>query len=254
MISRRSPLVMAMLILLSLTALSPAYAGTPMSERVAVEAGARADVNKDLALPDKSGEALADRHCLDGRAVKDIQGDVVEYWVNLECSYCGIREPLLAQRNNSGMCIVVRHWPSGQYSESLKKALSYEALKQFSSNAANLFWDKVHPQTALGIPMPYEASLMLSFQEAAIIPEAFGEALTTKAANMVNADILAGLGRITSTPTYVLAGIRFPACVFTADKLPTALDLAKKARAGDKDAIKQIISIITNGLLNEQLL
>lgn len=88
MISRRSPLVMAMLILLSLTALSPAYAGTPMSERVAVEAGARADVNKDLALPDKSGEALADRHCLDGRAVKDIQGDVVEYWVNLE--WCAV--------------------------------------------------------------------------------------------------------------------------------------------------------------------
>lgn len=49
-------------------------------------------------------------------------------------------------------------------------------------------------------------------------------------------------------------GIRFPACDFAAGKLPTALGLAKKARAGDKDAIEQIISIITNGLLNEQLL
>ena len=106
-------------------------------------------------------------------------------------SYCGIREPLQAQRENSGMCIVVRHWPSKQYGESLKKALSYEALKQFSPNAANLFWDKVHPQTALGIPVPYEASLMLSFQEAAIDPEVFGEALTTKAGSIVNADILA---------------------------------------------------------------
>lgn len=169
-------------------------------------------------------------------------------------SYCGIREPLQAQRENSGMCIVVRHWPSKQYGESLKKALSYEALKQFSPNAANLFWDKVHPQTALGIPVPYEASLMLSFQEAAIDPEVFGEALTTKAGSIVNADILAGFGRITSTPTYILAGIRFPACDFTAGKLPTALGLAKKARAGDNEAIEQIISIITNGLLNEQLL
>lgn len=72
----------------ALMTLSPAYAGTPMSERVAVETGVRADVNKDLALPDKSGESLADRHCLDGRAVKDIQGDVVEYWVNLE--WCAV--------------------------------------------------------------------------------------------------------------------------------------------------------------------
>ena len=169
-------------------------------------------------------------------------------------SYCGIREPLQAQRANSGMCIVVRHRPSDQYGESLKKALSYEALKQFSANAANLFWDKVLPQTALGIPTPYEASLMLAFQEAVIAPEAFGEALTEGAAHRVNADILAGIGRITSTPTYILAGIRFPACDFTADKLPKALELAKKARAGDKDAIGQIISIITNGLTNEQLL
>ena len=112
----------------------------------------------------------------------------------------------------------------------------------------------MHPQTALGIPVPYEASLMLSFQEAAIDPEVFGEALTTKAGSIVNADILAGFGRITSTPTYILAGIRFPACDFTAGKLPTALGLAKKARAGDNEAIEQIISIITNGLLNEQLL
>ena len=253
MFAWRSAFFMAAM-LLSLTAPCLAYAGTPLSERVAVEAGVRAEVNKDLAIPDKTDEALADRHCLDGRAVKDVQGDLVEYLVNLECSYCGIREPLQAQRENSGMCIVVRHWPSKQYGESLKKALSYEALKQFSPNAANLFWDKVHPQTALGIPVPYEASLMLSFQEAAIDPEVFGEALTTKAGSIVNADILAGFGRITSTPTYILAGICFPACDFTAGKLPTALGLAKKARGGDNEAIEQIISIITNGLLNEQLL
>lgn len=78
--------------------------------------------------------------------------------------------------------------------------------------------------------------------------------LTKDAARIVNQDILASNGRIMSTPTYVLAGIRFPACDFTADKLPKALDLAKKARAGDKDAVEQIISIITIGLMNEQLL
>jgi len=245
------PLIMAALVFLSVHV---AHAGTPMSDRVAVEAKVRAEVGKDLALPYKPDEALTDRHCLDGRAVKDVQGDLVEYWVNLECSYCGVREPLQAQRANNGMCIVVRHRPSDQYGDSLKKALSYEALKLFSANAANLFWDKVLPQTALGIPVPYEASLMLAFQEAAIAPEAFGEALTKDAARVVNADILAGYGRITSTPTYILAGIRFPACDFTADKLPSALDLAKKARAGDQNVVEQIITIITNGLMNEQLL
>ena len=231
-----------------------AHAGTPMTDRVAVEAKVRAEVSKDLALPHKPDESLADRHCLDGRAVKDIQGDVVEYWVNLECGYCGVREPLQAQRAAPDMCIVVRHRPSDQYGESLKKALSYEALKKFSANAANLFWDKVLPKAALGLPVPYEASLMLAFQETAIPADAFGEALSNEAASIVNQDILAGYGRIASTPTYILAGIRFPACDFTADKLPRALDLAKKARAGDKDAVEQIISIITNGLMNEKLL
>ena len=253
MMQRHSALSMiaAALVLFSLHV---AHAGTPMSDRVAVEVGVKAQVNKDLALPYNPGEALADRQCLDGRPAKDFQGDLVEYWVNLECSYCGIREPLQAQRAAPDMCIVVRHIPTDQYGESLKKALSYEALKKFSANAANLFWDKVLPKAALGLPVPYEASLMLAFQEAAIPADAFGEALSNEAASIVNQDILAGYGRIASTPTYILAGIRFPACDFTADKLPRALDLAKKARAGDKDAVEQIISIITNGLMNEKLL
>ena len=37
-------------------AFPPAHAGTPMSDRVAVEAKVRADVGKDLALPYNPGE------------------------------------------------------------------------------------------------------------------------------------------------------------------------------------------------------
>lgn len=253
MISRNSifSIIAAVLVLLSVHV---AHAGTALTDRVAVEAGVRAEVSKDLALPYRPGEALTDRQCLDGRAVKDVQGDLVEYWVNLECGYCGVLEPLQAQRAAPDMCIVVRHIPTDQYGESLKKALSYEALKKFSINAANLFWDKVLPKAALGLPVPYETSLMLAFQEAAIPAAAFGEALSNEAASIVNQDILSGYGRITSTPTYILAGIRFPACDFTADKFPNALNLARKARAGDNDAVEQIISIITNGLMNETLL
>lgn len=233
---------------------APALAGTPMSDRVAVEAGVKAQVSKDMALPYNPAEALADRQCLDGRPVKDFQGDLVEYWVNLECSYCGIREPLQAQRVTQDMCIVVRHMPTEQYDESLKKALSYEALKQFSTNAANLFWDKVLPQNALGIPTPYEASLLLAFQEAAIPAESFGEALAGSATTIVNEDILAGYGRIMSTPTYVLAGIRFPSCDFTAGQLREALTIAKQAREGDTAAREKVITIITNAQLNEKML
>ncbi|SCM69903.1 conserved exported hypothetical protein [uncultured Desulfovibrio sp.] len=231
-----------------------AHAGTPMSDRVAVEAKVRAEVGKDLALPYNPFETLADRQCLDGRSAKDFQGDLVEYWVNLECSYCGIREPLQAQRAVPDMCIVVRHIPTDQYGESLKKALSYEALKKFSANAANLFWDKVLPQTALGIPVPYEASLLLAFQEAAIPAESFGEALADSATTIVNEDILAGYGRISITPTYVLAGIRFPSCDFTAGQLREALSIARKAREGDTAARDKVITIITNAQLNEKML
>ncbi|WP_179981462.1 hypothetical protein [Desulfovibrio sp. 86] len=225
-----------------------------MSDRVAVEAKVRAEVGKDLALPYNPFETLADRQCLDGRSAKDFQGDLVEYWVNLECSYCGIREPLQAQRAVPDMCIVVRHIPTDQYGESLKKALSYEALKKFSANAANLFWDKVLPQTALGIPVPYEASLLLAFQEAAIPAESFGEALADSATTIVNEDILAGYGRISITPTYVLAGIRFPSCDFTAGQLREALSIARKAREGDTAARDKVITIITNAQLNEKML
>ena len=62
---------------------SPALAGTPMSDRVAVAAKVRAEVTKDLAVPYNPGEAQADRQCLDGRPVKDFQGDLVEYWSTL---------------------------------------------------------------------------------------------------------------------------------------------------------------------------
>ena len=234
--------------------LAPAHAGTPTTERIAVEAGVKTEITKDLALPYNPKEGLSGRTCLDGRPVADFQGDIVEYWANLECPYCGIQEPLGAQRNNQDVCIVVRHIPTGEYGGSLKKALSYEALKRFSLNAANLFWDSVVPKTALGVPVPYEAALLAALQEAAISPEKFTETLTKEASELVSQDIIAAQARITSTPTYVLVGIRFTACDFKASELRPALELARKARNGDPDALQRVIQIITNGLMNETTL
>ena len=228
-----------------------ASAGTPMSDRVAVDAGVKAEIAKDLASPYSPHESLSGRTCLDGRPVDGFQGDIVELWSNLECPFCGIQEPL--QRDNPGLCIVVRHIPSDEYGESLKKALSYEALKTFSVNAAHRFWDAVLPKTSLGIPVPYEAALQTAIQEAAIAPDAFADALQA-AAPLVGADIVAAQSRITSTPTWILSGIRFPACDFTAKELPTALELARKTRSGDVRAKDEVSQIITRGLLDESLL
>ena len=231
----------------------PLHAGTPLSDRLAVEAGVKADIAKDLSQPHMPLDTLSGRTCLDGRSVDGFEGDILEYWSNLECPWCGIQEPLQAQRDNPDLCIVVRHIPSDEYGESLKKALAYEALRGFSANAAHRFWDAVLPKTSLGIPVPYEAALQTALQEAAIAPEAFADALQA-VAPLVSADIVAAQSRITSTPTWILNGIRFPACDFKAGELPTALELARKTRAGDADAQERVIGIITRGLLNEQLL
>jgi hypothetical protein len=224
------------------------------ADRVAVEATVRKELAKDLASPWNPGDALSGRSGLDGRPVKDFPGEVVEFWANVECPYCGISEPLLAQQQNADVLIVVRHVPSKEYGESLKKALSYEALKTFSANAANRFWDAVVPKNNLPLPVSYQGALLAAFQEAAIAPEAFTEAVEKQATAIVNTDVLAAQGRITSTPTWVLSGIRFPACDFTAAQLPEALELARKARAGDEEAKERIVIIIVNGLLNETLL
>lgn len=230
-----------------------ASAGTPMSDRVAVEAGVKAEIAKDLASPYSPHESLSGRTCLDGRSVDGFQGDIVELWSNLECPFCGIQEPLQAQRTHPDLCIVVRHIPSDEYGESLKKALIYEALRTFSANAAHRFWDSVLPKTSLGIPVPYEAALQTALQDAAIAPEAFAEALQ-HAAPLVSADIVAAQSRITSTPTWILDGIRFPACDFKAGELPVALELARKTRSGDVRAKDEVSQIIARGLLNESLL
>ena len=240
-------------IFVSIASPSESGAATPQANRIAVEAQVKADMAKDLALPHEISVSLTERKCLDGRPVKDFQGEVIEYWANLECPYCDIAEPLKAQRENSDICIVVRHAPASQYGEALKKALAFEALRTFSVNAANRFWDAVVPKTSLGIPVPYESALRSALEEALISPETFAGAIEN-VSPQISQDILAGQSRIHTTPTYVIQGIRFPACDFTADQLPKALELARKTRSGDGEAKKEAVGLITRGLLNEQIL
>lgn len=233
-----------------------AFAKTPMTKRLAVEIAVKAEVLKDLAMPYNSEDLLGlkNRTCIDGRKVAEFKGEIIEYWVNLECTYCSLIEPLQAQRNDANICIIPRHIPSQEFSESLTKALSYEALKHFSINSANLFWGKILPRTSQNMPIPYEASLMMAFQEATIDPELFAKVLGNEAVNIVDFDIAAGKSNILSTPTFIIQGIRFGSCDFSATELSIVRELAKKARTGDKESIEKIIQIITNGYMNEKIL
>lgn len=111
------------------------------------------------------------------------------------------------------------------------------------------FWQTVTPKTELDIPMPYASALQTAMSEAALDPEKFSEQLGAHATEIVNDDFTSGHTRITSTPTWILAGIRFPSCDFTAVELKHALALAKKARSGDKAATDEVITIITKEIL-----
>lgn len=228
------------------------YAGMPA--RHAVKRDVTTTVTKDLATPLRRNAALESRTCLDGRPVSDVPVEhVVEYWVSMECVYCGIREPLKAQQTNpDGLCIVARHMPSSP--SGMKKALAYEALKKFSPDAANRFWDDVIPKAGLPMPQPYEGAMIRAYTEIGISQEAFAETLQNEAVDAVNKDVAAGRGVIRSTPTYVIQGIRWGSCDFTAEQLEKALRLSRQARAGDSKARNEIIEAITRGRMNEQML
>ena len=85
--TRLVPLITLFICLLS-GSVPSAHAGTPMSDRIAVEAGVKAEIAKDLASPYSPHESLSGRTCLDGRPVDGFQGDILEYWANLE--WCAV--------------------------------------------------------------------------------------------------------------------------------------------------------------------
>lgn len=221
-----------------------AYATTLEQERINTEAGVRREVMIDLAAQYIPPE---DRSGLDGRSVNASTDEILEYWVDMECAYCDISQAALAQRENVDFRIIVRHYPT--QGEAVKKALIFEALKSLSPSAASRFWQAVSPKTKLDIPVPYALALQTAMAEAVLDAEKFSEQLDAHATKIVNEDLATGHERITSTPTWILAGIRFPSCDFTAVELKHALALAKKARSGDKAATDEVITIITKEIL-----
>lgn len=230
----------------------PALAQANPADRMVVERDTTANVTKDVEMPYTPTKGIDNRTCIDGRPVAGFKGDIIEYWTNLECKFCGVQEIVMAQQAHPEWCIVVRHSPAS--GEGMKKALAYEGLKKFSPTAANMFWHDVVPKSNMVMPMPYEGALLRAYRESAIPVDKFSHALATEATSHVNSDILAAQGTITSTPTFILEGVRFPSCDFVASDLAQALELAKKARSGDAEAKNSIIQIITRGRMGEPML
>lgn len=209
-----------------------------------------AEVMKDLSSPYQPQERLAGKMCLNGTPVNGFQGDIIEYWANLECPYCDIKEPLAAQQANPNLCIVVRHSPSASYGESVKKSLVYETLMQLSPNAAHQFWSDILPEKGKGVPVPYEAALQKALDSAAISTDSFVATLKNQA-ETVSKDIVEAQNLISTTPTYIMEGIRFPSCDFTAREIPSALALAKRIRSHKDDTIHELIEIIVKNITED---
>ncbi len=231
-------LSMTLTIILALTISFSAYANN--------QTKARNEVQQDLIRPiQMSGK---DRICLDGTSS---EGKLkVDYWVDFECRYCKVAEMVQFQQVNKDVCIVIRHTPS-LGSESMPKALSYEALLQVNANAANNFWNDIYPQN--GISKPYQKALLTALDSITLPIKDF-EILIDKVSPIVEKDNQFSDGILSYTPTFVIDGIRFTACDFNAVQLEKVIPLAKKARNGDSIAKDKIIQIITNGLNNEPML
>ena len=171
------------------------------TDRFAVERDVTARFLKDMSVMYRPGVGLEGRRCLDGR-LPGKDAEMIEFWASLECSYCGIRELVKAQQEHPDWCVVVRHIPASP--EGLRKALSFEALRNFSTSAALTLWDAVIPKKDSPMPRPYEGALIQAYADAAISEADFSAALIGEAADIVDADTEAGRGIISSTPTYVL--------------------------------------------------
>ena len=147
----------------------------------------------------------------------------------------------------------MRHIPSDEYGESLKKALSYEALRGFSANAATSLLGRRSAENHPRHPRPYGAALQAALQEAAIAPEAFAKALQA-AAPLVGADIVAAQSRITSTrPGFSTVSVSPPA-ISRRKNCPQLWSWPAKSGLETMDSRERVIGIIMRGLLNESLL
>ncbi len=210
------------------------------------KAKAMNEVQQDIVSPIQM--AGNNRLCLDGSKP---DGKVkIDYWVDFECPYCRVQDIVEFQRENKDACIIIRHTPSiGQ--GSMPKALTYEALLQINANAANNFWKDVYPQG--GISKPYQLPVMNALNSLVMTPEQFKPHID-KVKSTIERDNQYSTTILSYTPTFVIEGIRFTACDFTASQLEKVIPIAKAARKGDKEAQAKIVQIIDNGLNNKTLL
>ena len=70
-------------------------------------------------------------------------------------------------------------------------------------------------------------------------------------AETVSKDIVEAQNLISTTPTYIMEGIRLPSCDFTAKEIPSALALAKRIRSYKDGTIHELIEIIVKNITED---
>jgi hypothetical protein len=221
---------------LLLCLITPSYAGLKRDEILTTLNG---DIEKPFSAP------LFTRQCVDGRQAQNFEGEIIEYWVDMNCGWCAIEPIVKAQAKNQDWCIVVRHAASRDVSTSLQKSLTFESLKQQSSGASLLFWENVYPKTGrqLSEKEIHDLFLLLATKLNLDMQKLTDDGVNIAALN-VAMDIEVARTEIRSTPTFVISGIRMPACDFSVEELKAAVELAARARQGDvaaKDALHGLI-------------
>ncbi|MBQ8744392.1 MAG: hypothetical protein IJZ18_04345, partial [Mailhella sp.] len=106
------------------------------------------------------------------------------------------------------------------------------------------------PEKGKGVPVPYEAALQKALDSAAISTDSFVATLKNQA-ETVSKDIVEAQNLISTTPTYIMEGIRLPACDFTAKEIPSALALAKRIRSHKDDTLHELIEIIVKNITKD---
>lgn len=203
----------------------------------------RSGITTDMSMPFSA--PLTGRTCLDGKPVTAPDRQLIEYWVDLECYWCQLPEVEAFQKENQSMCVVVRHFPTSDLA--VEKALIFETLQKQSPAAAAEFWNSIVPKNEadpLGDSGSTHALLETLIEKHKLDQIEVMRSLQNDATQNLGTDRLAGMNKIDFTPTVVIDGIRLGACSFSRHELPQALELVKKVKAGDTEALDELVKIV----------
>ncbi len=204
-----------------------------------------AEIESDLQTPLVSN--LMGRKCLNGQPVPNFEGQIIEYWVSLDCPYCTIEGVQAIQAANASACVVVRHYATED--SAIQKSMAYEALAAQSLPAAQEFWTLVLPKHGQDKNVEQAQkeiadSLQTLMAKYALDNDFFASTAYQTTTNQLNQDRLDSMNKISFTPTFVIDGIRLSACDLKQNEFVEISTLITNAKKGDIPAKKALIEFL----------